>query len=628
MRTSFSALRLTRPGCSSSSRSHGVAGLQNHSNRIGCPQPSHCFGYHRFSTHSFVLDPELHGKIALQSSKPGARLCPSNLYSHLVESKQIDSDPVQLQALDTLESFHNAVLQGGRPPRRSLYIYGPAGAGKSMVMDIFHFCLEQNGIRTRRQHFHEFLYEMHKKLHQLHLKQRNVSTHTFIRQISEDIGRELDVLCFDEFAITSIQDCTLLVPLFSQLFTTGICLVTTSNRHPDDLYEDGLNRHLYLPEFLRILHENAELARVESNDYRKREFIKDLSTDSITKLFFGVGEVEADTLLQKLGPWTNTLEITIGYGRKMLIHSCTEDEKSVLFDARKLFGGPPFFGADDYNAICGRFDTIVLNGLWVLDMADHNEAKRITNFLDCAYELHVRVVCVNMEDVAVEGLFSNLLPLETLSLKELLSADKHAKTAAPGEMPEIVDVTALAQEGSADGSLQQTTQLLQSINDLPIASSQQSCYFLSADHKDWSVESKIVQTSSRKQTMGVTLNRQSAADRANVAIDYSSESGTPRNNESLDLRQASSTSNGLLSKIENVLPKEPDQSGRSKHFADEASSTSFDDPTSEQHSVKGVFVAAVASLHETGFAVKRAVSRLHEMQTTKYLEAHRAKRAF
>lgn len=49
------------------------------------------------------------------------------------------------------------------------------------------------------------------------------------------------------------------------------------------------------------------------------------------------------------------------------------------------------------------------------------------------------------------------------------------------------------------------------------------------------------------------------------------------------------------------------------------------DPTAEQHTVKGVFVAAVASLHETGFAVKRAISRMQEMQTRKYRDAHRLK---
>lgn len=352
---SLSALRLARPGSLSKRSANNLLSQQRLLYLVAgvSPPSSQCcpFRHRHFSTHSFVLDPKIHGKAAFQGIKPGTRFCPTDLYMHLSESGHIDEDPIQLEALEKLESTYDALLQGSRPSRRSLYIYGPAGSGKSMVMDLFHFCLEQNGIRTKRQHFHEFLYEMHRKLHQLHLKQRNVSTHDFIRQISDDMGQNLDVLCFDELAITSIQDCTLLVPLFSQIFRTNICLVTTSNRHPDNLYEDGLNRHLYFPEFLRILHENSQLASVRSEDYREREFLKERSAESIAKIFFGTLEADdAETFIEKLGLQRRTLELTIGYGRKMLVDSCSEDETSARFDARKLFGGPPFLGADDYNA--------------------------------------------------------------------------------------------------------------------------------------------------------------------------------------------------------------------------------------------------------------------------------------
>mmetsp|Transcript_49831 Transcript_49831/g.93405 ORF Transcript_49831/g.93405 Transcript_49831/m.93405 type:complete len:626 (+) Transcript_49831:44-1921(+) len=585
MRAAFSALRLARSAASSPSIQSlgGCTKLRLLAPQdailkfapcctLGCKQRS-------FSTHSFVLDPSVHGKKAFQSSNPGVAFCPTNLYKYLGSSGQIDQDVMQLQALEKLEDIYGALLRGTRPPRRSLYIYGPAGSGKSMVMDLFHFCLEQNGIRTRRQHFHEFLYEMHRKLHKLHLKQRNVSTHEFIRQISSEMAKELDVLCFDELAITTIQDCTLLVPLFSRIFATNLCLVTTSNRHPDNLYEDGLNRHLYLPEFLRQLHENADLAIVKSVDYREREFLKELSSDGLAKVFFGRDEVgKADAFLSGLGLNGNSMELTIGYSRKMLVESCSEDETTAKFNARRLFGGPPFFGADDYNAICQQFDTIVLDGLWVLDMADHNEAKRMTNFLDCAYELHVRVICVNMEDVVAAAIFQNLIPLENLSLKEILGSDKEME-GEDASSAEQVASKAKAEGGMSSQEGESREDIVQSIRELPVMNSQQSCYYLSADHKDWSVESKIVQTSSRKTTAGVAL----------------------------------SEVNG-----------ESSAKGQSQPVDDPA--MSFEDSSSEQHSVKGVFVAAVSSLHETGFAVKRAISRLHEMQTSTYLKAHEEKR--
>lgn len=628
MHRRLSALRLVCAG----GRAAGLrarAGLHNYDFPTASTHLHYYALAHRKFMHSFVLDSTVHGKAAFQSSNPGVAFCPTNLYTYLTEGNQIDSDPLQLEALEKLEVIYEALLNSRLPPKRSLYIYGPAGSGKSMVMDLFHFCLEQSKVRARRQHFHEFLYEMHQKLHKLHLNQRNVSTHEFIRQIASDLAKELKVLCFDELAISTIQDCTLLVPLVSQLFQTNICLVTTSNRHPNNLYEDGLNRHLYLPAFLKALYVNAELANVKSMDYREREFLKDHSLENISKVFFSTSEAaKAEGLLAGLGLTGEALDLTIGYNRKMLVENCSADRTAALFDAKKLFAGPPFWSADDYNAICSQFQTIVLDGLWVLDMADHNEAKRLTNFLDCAYEMHVRVVCVNMEVLDVWVLFKNLLPLESLSLQEILDAGKQTEegteTLAAVEKGALPRRDRIGQNGSVSASIGEHTtpqlaqqqspgdtdsatssmaELVKSIKDLPVANSQQSCYFLSKDHKDWSVESAIVQTSDRKASAGVNT-----------------KSGT------MQARVRSS----LLGQLHKVLPKEPDQSGRSKPLptlgaprADSA--TTFDDASSEQHSVKGVFVAAVASLHEAGFAVKRAISRLQEMQTTKYLEAHKAK---
>jgi len=608
-----------------------------------------------FSTHSFVLDRDVYGKDAFESNNLRAALSPNSLYASLTVSGQVDEDPRQVCVLERLEHVYNTLLLKQHPP--SLYIWGPAGSGKSMVMDLFHFCLEENGIRARRQHFHEFLYEMHTKLHQLHLEQRRVPTHEFIRQIANNMGRDLDVLCFDEFAITTIQDCTLLVPLFSQLFSQ-LALVITSNRHPDNLYEDGLNRHLHLPAFQAVLAKSAEVVTVASTDYREREYYRERVSDDLAKVFFGKGAIDtglASEFLRKLGLETDTkFELAIGYNRKMLVECCTEDGTAALFAAKKLLGGPPFFSADDYNAICRQFDTVVLDGLWVLDIADHNEAKRLTNFLDCAYELHVRLVCVNMQEVAAEAIFQNLLPLETLSLQEIVNSGREKSSVGSPQQAGISDLDDVSASGSAscqrlasqlspadnDSFTSSKAQVVRSIQDLPVAASQQSCYYLSEDHKDWSVESKIVQTSARQQSAGVTSSKVSndgsmtARERVLRGLDGVLQREPDQSGHSKQWVRVSSLGPAprerMLHEVVDGLPREADQSGRSKHFCDteqqDANATSFDDASSEQHSVKGVFVAAVASLHETGFAVKRAVSRLREMQTTKYLNAHRDKR--
>jgi len=209
-----------------------------------------------------------------------------------------------------------------------------------------------------------------------------------------------------------------------------------------------------------------------------------------------------------------------------------------------------------------------------------------------------------MEEIAAESLFKNLLPLEALSLQEIVNAGREK------ELSELDDVSDTSQGVDSrlrpvdhDTVTSPKAQLVRAVKDLPVTSSQQSCYFLSKDHKDWSVESKIVMCSKLEHVLQREPD-QSGHAKQWVRISASSSATSDR------------------------MPDNLEQNGRPNHcdgVTQDATATSLDDPSSEPHSVKGVFVAAVASLHETGFAVKRAVSRLREMQTTKYLKAHAAK---
>ena len=69
--------------------------------------------------------------------------------------------------------------------------------------------------------------------------------------------------------ITDIADAMIVGRLFQLLFDRGVCVVTTSNRVPDDLYKDGLNRPLFLP-FIALLKDRLEVMALDSDtDYRQ-----------------------------------------------------------------------------------------------------------------------------------------------------------------------------------------------------------------------------------------------------------------------------------------------------------------------------------------------------------------------
>lgn len=196
-----------------------------------------------------------------------------------------------------------------------------------MTMDLLY---NQVRIPTqrRRVHFHEFMLEIHDKIHRLKLE-KAVDP---IRIIAQDIAREAWFLCLDELQVTDISDAMLLRQLFTELLNNNCVVVTTSNRHPDELYKNGIQRSSFLST-IDLLKERLVVHSLDSGtDYRRS------ARDSLQVYFHPLNDSNLEmindvwnALVEKGGLPVNEKKIEF-YGRHLVVPQTSGRLARMSFD--------------------------------------------------------------------------------------------------------------------------------------------------------------------------------------------------------------------------------------------------------------------------------------------------------
>ena len=264
------------------------------------------------------------------------------------------------------------------PAPNGVYLHGGVGRGKSMLMDLFFASAPD--LPKRRAHFHEFMQDVHQRLHSLRQGEAHEDP---VQALAEDLAKAQRLLCFDEFHVVNIADAMILGRLFEQLFALGVVLVATSNWPPQRLYENGLNRDRFLP-FIDLLLAKVDVVPLEGPvDYRLARlhdlpvYHHPLGTDADAAL---------DTVFSALtdGASPEPEEIAVGT-RRLRVPRAAAGVARFDFDdlcERAL-------GAADYLALTERYHGLFLEGVPLLTPDRRNEARRFMTLVDALYERRV-----------------------------------------------------------------------------------------------------------------------------------------------------------------------------------------------------------------------------------------------
>jgi cell division protein ZapE len=219
--------------------------------------------------------------------------------------------------------------------------------------------------------------------------------------------------------ITDITDAMIVGRLFQYLFDAGVIIVTTSNRHPDNLYEQGLNRALFLP-FIELIKERLTIHNLDSEtDHRQNRLqeqqryfspLGNETEDRIDDIWHALSGGDAEPLvLRRKGR-----NIVLPLFRNGVARASFAD----LCDAA--------LGPGDYLAVAAAVRVLILTDIPKLSRARNNEAKRFVTLIDALYEADVQLIAsaaAEPEDLYTEGAGAFEFERTASRLREMQGAD-------------------------------------------------------------------------------------------------------------------------------------------------------------------------------------------------------------
>lgn len=322
-----------------------------------------------------------------------------NRYHAMIAAGELRADPDQARAAERLARLQ-AELEAQPPrgstlwkllrkvpePPRGLYLWGGVGRGKSMLMDLFFECAQVN--RKRRAHFHEFMLDVHMRLRDA----RKSESGDPIPPVVASLAEEARLLCFDEMVVNNMADAAIMSRLFAGLLEKRVTIITTSNRVPDDLYKDGLNRQLFLP-FIALIKDRLDVMSLNGPvDYRRDRLGNaklwqvpngEAATWAMSEAFFRLTDFPPEDKAH-----VPAEELAIPGGRS--IHVPKSLKGVAVFSFKRLCAEAR--GASDYLSIARHYHSVIVVGIPVLGPENRNEAARFVTLIDALYEYKVKLL--------------------------------------------------------------------------------------------------------------------------------------------------------------------------------------------------------------------------------------------
>ncbi len=348
-----------------------------------------------------------------QDRDASARLDVVALYQQSLAKRGFVSDAAQWRAVERLQRLYDEwtaykarrnsalkrmLVKPALP--RGVFLWGGVGRGKSFLMDSFYLCVPL--VRKRRVHFHHFMREIHRELHEAKGMPDPIAV------VAARTAKRYRLICFDEFHVSDIADAMILGRFLDQVMERGVVFCMTSNYAPDQLYPHGLQRERFLPT-IELIKSRMDALEVDAgNDYRRRALAQvrvyhtplgPAAEAALEEIFASLRDVEEET---------HPLDVE---GRQIRYRKRAGGV--VWFDFDVLCGGARSY--TDYVDLTKRFHTVILSGIPRISAKNADSARRFTWLVDVFYDERIKLIC--SAETVPEALYADGAKGETASVE-------------------------------------------------------------------------------------------------------------------------------------------------------------------------------------------------------------------
>jgi cell division protein ZapE len=329
-------------------------------------------------------------------------LSPSAAYAKLITEETIKKDDLQASIMEAFEALYQEVIDKKvwlfKPKyhNNGIYLWGPVGRGKTMLMDLFLNALPPK-VPYKRYHYHAFMRLIHQEL------KKRQGDKLPLKGLAKDLKKQFSVIFLDEFFVMDIANAMILGDLLQALFKQKMVLLITSNCAPDDLYENGMLRERFMPAIEAIKTHMAVKTLLSDQDYR-------MDNDCLKQIVISPDDAQSDDQLKgifhRLTKGQTIYHQPINCLDRM-IEIIARSDKVLWCDFSKLCAVPR--SQNDYLALSKQYDTFIVSHVPVFGDRDEDISLYFIMLIDVLYDEHKQLIITTA--AALEDLFPQQSPL-------------------------------------------------------------------------------------------------------------------------------------------------------------------------------------------------------------------------